>query len=316
MEDIYLKRLVVALGGNAILRFGEKGTVQDQLRNLLKTSAQLAPIIASWYQVAITHGNGPQVGNILIQNERVQHEIPPMPLDVCGAQSQGQLGYLLSQTLTQELKRWGKSAQVSTLLTQVVVDPCDAAFAAPSKPVGPWLSLEKMKAVRKNHETWAEDPDRGWRRMVPSPHPLHIVDSRSIQTLLTHGTTVISCGGGGVPVFERSDGSLEGVEAVIDKDLASACLAREINAHILMILTNVPGVYMDFGTPNQHLLKRVRAKELRTLLQKGAFPSGSIGPKIEAVVQFIEHGGERAVIAQLEDAETALKGKSGTSIVP
>lgn len=315
MEDIYLKRLVVALGGNAILRFGERGTAQEQIRNLQGTSAQLAPIIASWYQVAITHGNGPQVGNILIQNERTQREIPPMPLDVCGAQSQGQLGYLLSLTLTHELRKVGKSGQVSAILTQVVVDPHDAAFASPSKPVGPWVTLEGMKAVRKDHEAWKEDPDRGWRRRVPSPNPLRIVESRSIRTLLSNGITVISCGGGGVPVIER-DGSLEGVEAVIDKDLSSARLAVEINAHILMILTDVPGVFLDFGTPRQRPLKKVTAGELRGLLDQGVFSSGSIGPKIEAVVRFIEQGGERAIIAKLEDAEAALKGRTGTVIVP
>ncbi|MBW2094525.1 MAG: carbamate kinase [Deltaproteobacteria bacterium] len=314
MEDLYLKRVVVALGGNAILQFNEKGTVGDQIANLRRTSAQLAPIIASWYQVVITHGNGPQVGNILIQNERAKHEVPPMPLDVCGAESQGQIGYLLNQALSSELKRMGKSTEVCTLMSQVVVDPEDEAFDNPSKPIGPWLSLEGMNRSRREGETWIEHPGRGWRKVVASPKPVRILNARTIESLLSNGFTVIACGGGGVPVIEDAQGDLRGIEAVIDKDLASACMAAEIKAHILLILTDVSTVFLNFGTSEQKPIRQIEVSELRRLFEKGQFPAGSIGPKVEAALQFVERGGERALIARLDEAEAALKGKTGTTV--
>jgi len=314
LEDLYLKRVVVALGGNAILQFNEKGTVGDQIANLRRTSAQLAPIIASWYQVVITHGNGPQVGNILIQNERAKHEVPPMPLDVCGAESQGQIGYLLNQALSSELKRMGKSTEVCTLMSQVVVDPEDEAFDNPSKPIGPWLSLEGMNRSRREGETWIEHPGRGWRKVVASPKPVRILNARTIESLLSNGFTVIACGGGGVPVIEDAQGDLRGIEAVIDKDLASACMAAEIKAHILLILTDVSTVFLNFGTSEQKPIRQIEVSELRRLFEKGQFPAGSIGPKVEAALQFVERGGERALIARLDEAEAALKGKTGTTV--
>ena len=316
VEDVYLKKLVVALGGNAILQFNEQGTIAEQIANLEKTASQLAPIISSWYQVVVTHGNGPQVGNILIQNLRAKDEVPPMPLDVCGAETQGFIGYLLNQALSWELEKLGSSFEVCTLMTQVVVDPEDAAFKNPEKPVGPWLSHEEMIKSKKDGEVWSEHPERGWRKLVPSPKPRKILNSRGISTLLKNGFTVIACGGGGVPVVECSDGRLRGVEAVIDKDLASSCLGTEISADILLILTDISGVFLDFGTPSQRSIDHIRAKDLRKLYEKGLFPAGSIGPKVEAALQFVEKGGKKAIIAKLDQAQNALKGKTGTIVVP
>lgn len=315
MEEEYLKKLVIALGGNAIIKYGEKGTSQEQISNLRRTATQLAPIIASWFQVVITHGNGPQVGNILIQNEYTKEKVPAMPLDVCGAQSQGQIGYFLQQVLNNELRRMGKRPEVLTILTQTVVDPIDPDFRNPSKPIGPWLTKEEMLVAKREHECWIEDPKKGWRKKVPSPRPVRIYNDKGIETLLKNGFTVIACGGGGVPVIDTDDGILEGTEAVIDKDLASECIATDIRAQILMILTDVPAVYLDFATPEETPIRRIHVDSMRRLLDKNLFPAGTIGPKVEAAVQFVEKGGEMAVIAGLENAEDALKGKSGTIVI-
>jgi len=315
LEEDYLKKLVVALGGNAILKYGEKGTFQDQISNLKLTATQLAPVIASWYQVVITHGNGPQVGNILIQNERAKQEVPPMPLDVCGAQSQGQIGYFLQQVLNNELRQMGKSTEVAAILTQTVVDPDDPAFSNPSKPIGPWLTKQEMLRAKKEAESWTEDLEKGWRRKVPSPRPVRIHNAKCIETMLQNGFTVVACGGGGIPVIDTGDGILQGIEAVIDKDLASQCIATDIRAHILMILTDVPAVYLNFGTSEQSPIGRIHVKSMRQLIEKNIFPAGSIGPKVEAAVQFVEKGGEMAIVASIENAEEALKGKSGTVII-
>lgn len=315
MEEGYLKRLVIALGGNAILQFGEKGLVQEQISNLKRTSLKLAPVIASWYEVVITHGNGPQVGNILIQNELAKEEVPAMPLDVCGAQSQGQIGYLLQQVLSNELKCIGKNTDICTVLSMVLVDPADPAFKNSSKPIGPWFTHQDMLAAKRKEETWIEHPQKGWRKVVSSPRPIRIVNARSIETLLKNGVLVITCGGGGVPVTEDENGILQGTEAVIDKDLASECLATEIGAHILMILTDVPAVYLNFGTQDAKPIGQIQVESMRQLFEKNIFSAGSIGPKIEAAVRFVENGGERAIIANLEYAEEALKGKTGTIII-
>jgi len=315
VEERYLKRLVVALGGNAILQFGEKGTVEEQISNLKRTCLKLAPIIASWYQVVITHGNGPQVGNILIQNKIAKKEVPAMPLDVCGAQSQGLIGYLLQQVLSNELKRIGKNNETCVVFTLVEVDPADPAFKNPSKPIGPWFTNQDMLEAKREGETWIEHPQKGWRKVVPSPRPIRILNERSIETLLKNGVVVVACGGGGVPVIKDAKGMLQGTEAVIDKDLASECLSTEIQAHILLILTDVPAVYLNFGTPDEKPIGQIQAESMRKLLEENIFPAGSIGPKIEAAVRFVENGGERAIIADLEHAGEALKGKTGTIII-
>ncbi|MDP7561124.1 MAG: carbamate kinase [Planctomycetota bacterium] len=309
-----MKRLVIALGGNAILQFGQQGTVEEQTENLRVASRRLAPIIGSWYQVVLTHGNGPQVGNLLIQQQSTK-EVPPMPLDVCGAQTQGQIGYLLQKILFNELRRMGKKTKVATVPGMMMVKETDPAFEKPSKPVGPWFTHEEMLESKNEGETWTEHPQKGWRKVVPSPRPIRIINSKSIQTLLRNGQVVIACGGGGIPVVETRDGSLQGREAVIDKDLAAERLATGIQAHILMILTDVSAVYADYGTPNEKPIHRIDVKDMRELLEKDIFPAGSIGPKVESAIRFVENGGEKAIIASLQDAEDALKGKTGTIVV-
>jgi carbamate kinase len=306
---------VIALGGNAILQYDEKGTSEDQIANLARTSLQLAPLIASWYQVVLTHGNGPQVGNILIQNENAKDKVPAMPLDVCGAQSQGQIGYLLNQTLSNQIKKLGKNTEVCTLMTQVLVDSADTAFTVPTKPIGPWLDYRSMIGTRVEGEHWIEYPEKGWRKVVASPKPVKILNAKGIETLLTNGFVVIACGGGGVPVIENDQGEFCGVEAVIDKDLASACLATGISAHILLILTDVRSLFINFGREDQTSISQIHARELRHLLEQGIFAAGSIEPKVQAAIQFVELGGERAIIARLDDVEDALKGKTGTTVV-
>jgi len=315
VEQRYLKRVLIALGGNAILQAGQRGTIEEQIANVQTTSRKLAKIIASWYEVVIAHGNGPQVGNILIQNERAKAEVPAMPLDVCGAQSQGLIGNLMQQILSNELKEIGKSTEIATLLTQVVVSPEDPGFKNPTKPIGPWFTREGMLGAKKEGDHWIEDPKKGWRRVVASPVPLKIVNTESIATLLKQGIVVIACGGGGVPVILDEKGNMHGVEAVIDKDFASHCLALDIQADIFMILTDVPAVYLDFGTEKEQPIGRIKVDAMRKLLEKKIFPAGTIGPKVEAAVQFVEKGGEKAIIASLQDAEDALKGKTGTVIV-
>lgn len=315
MEQGYLKRLLIALGGNAILQAGQLGTIQEQLANVEATARKLAKLVASWYEVVITHGNGPQVGNILIQNERAKKEVPAMPLDICGAQSQGLIGNLMEQVLSNEFKQMGKSTEIAALLTQVVVDRADPAFKHPTKPIGPWLSPGEKQVAEKEGGHWIEDPEKGWRRVVASPMPLRIVNKGSIEALIRQGVVVIACGGGGVPVIQDKQGNLKGVEAVIDKDLASQCLALDIEADIFLILTDVPAVYLNFGTESQEPIERIQAGAMRKLLEQKTFPAGTIGPKVEAAVRFVEMGGEKAVIAGLEQAEDALKGKTGTTII-
>jgi carbamate kinase len=221
---------------------------------------------------------------------------------------------MLQQVLSNDLKRLGKSTEIFTILTQVVVDVADPAFGDPTKPIGPWLTHEEMLVKRKEGETWTEHPEKGWRRLVPSPRPVRIVNARGIEALLRNGFLVVACGGGGVPVIETADGTLQGVEAVIDKDLASECLATDIRAHILLILTDVPAVYLNFGAHDEKPIGRIRMEEMRKLIEEEGFPPGTIGPKVEAAVRFVEKGGQWAIIASLDHAEEALKGKSGTIV--
>ena len=314
MEERYIKKLVIALGGNAILQHGDRGTVEEQLANLKRTASELTPLIASWYQVLITHGNGPQVGNILIQNERAKDEIPGMPLDVCGAQSQGQIGYLLQQVLSNALREMGKSTEVLTILSETIVDPKDPAFRHPSKPIGPWRGKEEMLLARQEGQEWIEVPGKGWRRTVPSPRPVRIHNTKGVETMLSSGFIVVACGGGGIPVVEKDTGILEGVEAVVDKDLVSQCLATDVGAHILLMLTDVEAVYRAFGTPQQQPIGRIEVQAMRELMDREGFEAGSIGPKVEAAVRFVEVGGEMAVIAGLGNAREAVKGLSGTIV--
>lgn len=309
------KTIVIALGGNAILQPGQNGTVDEQMENVDSTAEQVAELIAQGHRVVITHGNGPQVGALLIQQEAGRDRVPPMPLDVCGAESQGQIGYMLQQSIGKMLARRSIQRPVATVITQMVVDPNDPAFANPTKPVGPFYSAYYAEQrMKETGEKWIEDAGRGWRRVVPSPDPIRIVEQDAILSLVRTGAIVIANGGGGIPVIEKG-GLYKGVEAVIDKDLGGECLARDVGADVLLILTDVAHVALHYKTPHQVDLHTVQLDDLIRYQQEGHFKAGSMGPKVEACRRFVERGGEAAIIAQLDRAVEAIHGNAGTRIV-
>ena len=311
------KRIVVALGGNAILRSKQLSSYEEQFENVRRTCRQVVELIAQGYQPIFTHGNGPQVGNLLIQNEAAARLVPAVPLDVCGAETQGQIGYMIQQALRNELGARGLSRPVVSVITQVLVDADDPAFATPTKPVGPFLPREVAdQRTREKGETWAMIDARGWRKLVPSPQPVRIVEVDVVRALLDAGAVVIACGGGGVPVLRRADGRLQGVEAVVDKDLAAARLALELRAAALLILTDVPGVAIDYGKPTQRFVRRMALTEFEALLVREPFSAGSMGPKVRAAYRFVHDGGGRATICAVEDALAGSSGDAGTVIVP
>ncbi|ASJ08020.1 carbamate kinase [Thermococcus siculi] len=313
-----MKRVVIALGGNAILQRGQRGTYEEQMENVMKTAKQIVDIILDGdYEVVITHGNGPQVGALLLHMDAGQqvHGIPAQPMDVAGAMTQGQIGYMIQQAIMNELRRRGIERPVATIVTQTIVDKDDPAFQHPSKPVGPFYDEETAKKLAEEKGwTVIEDSGRGWRRVVPSPDPKGHVEAPVIVDLVEKGFIVIASGGGGVPVIEEN-GQLRGVEAVIDKDLAGERLAEEVKADIFMILTDVNGAAINFGKPDEKWLGGVTVEELRRYYNEGHFKKGSMGPKVLAAMRFVEWGGERAVIAALDKAVEALEGKTGTQVV-
>jgi len=309
-------RVVVALGGNALSPAGGTGTADEMRAALAHTSEALADLVERGVSLVITHGNGPQVGRILLQQEYAAEHVPAMPMDVCGAQSQGQIGYLLAQSLDSALRRRGLPTRALCLVTQVVVNGRDPAFRRPTKPVGP--SYDRPDAQRIAHETghvFRIMPDRQWRRVVASPAPLRIVEEEPLLQIIDAGHVVVAAGGGGVPVVEHKR-ELRGVEAVVDKDLTAARLATLVRADVLLILTAVPRVQVGFGTPDARSLDNVSAAEARQLLAGGEFPEGSMGPKVTACLSFLDAGGSRAVIAALSDAADAVFGDAGTTFVP
>lgn len=306
---------VVAFGGNAILRAGQRGTVEEQSLNLAGMARQLAEMIEAGWGVVVTHGNGPQVGNIQLQQEAAEPAVPGMPLDVCGAMSQGQIGYLLGQAISREFAQRGIRCPIVSLITQCVVDPRDPAFANPTKPIGPFYDQETAERLREE-KGWSVVPDsgRGYRRVVPSPAPQRIVESESIRALASSGSLVIASGGGGIPVVATGDGAYEGIEAVIDKDLAACLLAREVGAHTLVLLTETSNVFVDFGTRRQRSLEDVSMEELQRLAGDGHFPAGSMGPKIQGAIQFLEGGGNLVIITSPLILSEALAGRAGTRV--
>ena len=309
------KTVVVALGGNAILQPGQVGTFEEQLFNIDGAMRRIAQLVEDGWRVVLTHGNGPQVGNLLIQNALAAKTVAPMPMDVCGAESQGQIGYMAAQTLANHLRKRKLQTPVVTIVTQVAVDPRDKAFASPSKPVGPFYSeAEAKKMMLEEGTAMREDAGRGWRRVVPSPEPKEIVELEAVRDLSEAGCLVVCSGGGGVPVV-RSRGALSGIDAVIDKDLAAALLAEELGAEALLILTDVPKAYVRYGTPEQTALDTVTASQMRAYAAEGHFKAGSMGPKVEACLRFVDAGGE-SVIASLTEVGPAMAGKAGTHIVP
>ena len=308
---------VVALGGNAIIPSGGTGTIEEQRDVTTRSMEHVADLIESGRKVIITHGNGPIVGNILERNEAAKDRIPPMPLDVCGADSQGGIGYMIQQILGNVLRRRGIDSPVVSIISQVVVSEEDDAFQDPTKPIGPYYSLDESRELERT-KGWMMKEDsggRGYRRVVASPTPLEIVEAGVISHLLSQGAVVIAVGGGGIPVVRR-DGKLEGIEAVIDKDRAASALASGIGAENLIILTNVEQVYVDFGKPEQMGLGKVEVSEIRKMYEAYEFPAGSMGPKIRAAIDFVEAGGQSAIITHAATLREAVEGKVGTHIVP
>ena len=302
--------LLVALGGNALIRKGQAGTVAEQFENLKIPIGQIARL-SRQHNIIITHGNGPQVGNLLLQQESCD-QVPKLPLEILVAQTQGQIGYMIESTLDTELMKLKDDTQhyFVSLLSYVVVDKNDPAFLTPTKPVGPAFS--KAKAAVLPYPTMKTA--KGYRRMVASPRPVTVVEKREIKKLIDMDFIVICCGGGGIPVI-REGRSFSGVDAVIDKDLASARLAQEVGVDIFLIASDVQGVALHYGTKNQTFLRRLAVKQALEYLKQGHFPAGSMGPKVEAALQFVATTGRRAVIASIEDIERAVQGKAGTEIV-
>ncbi|MBN2085263.1 MAG: carbamate kinase [Anaerolineales bacterium] len=310
------KLAVVAVGGNALISGKGKEALPDQYAAACTAMARIASIIQAGWDVIITHGNGPQVGFILRRSELTEHELFTIPLDHCGANTQGSIGYMLQMALINEFRRRGMKNHAATVVTETLVDKNDPAFANPSKPIGSFMDVRAAK-VRRNKDGWTvgEDAGRGWRRLVPSPAPIRIVQQDVIQTLANAGFTVIAVGGGGIPVVEDEHGGLIGVEAVIDKDRASALLAHSIRADLLLISTDVEKVALDFKQPNVRWLDRLSVEEAGRYLAQGQFGKGSMEPKIEAAVDFLEHGGQHVIITDTQNMLRALIGLTGTHIV-
>jgi carbamate kinase len=316
MNTAQRETLVVALGGNAIKQAGERGTSAEQFANVARAAEAIAALVERGDRVVITHGNGPQVGSLLLQQAAGAGQVPPLPMDVCGAMTQGWIGYMISQALGNALARRGHPAagRVATIVTQVLVDAADPAFQQPTKPVGPFYSAEDAQRMADAGVAVVEDSGRGWRRVVPSPTPVGLVEIAAVRQLVDAGLLVITGGGGGVPVVRDAEGQLHGVEAVIDKDLAGALLARELGADRLLILTDVEQVALDYKQPTQRLLAHISSAEARGYLQDGQFAAGSMGPKVRAAVEFVEAGGRQAIITQLYRAVAALDGQTGTVV--
>jgi len=311
-----MKTMLLAVGGNSLIRTGEKGTVAEQLVNAGRTSTQIVGLCQRGYEIVLTHGNGPQVGAELLRSERAASQVPGHSLDVCDASTQGEIGYLLEQSLENELKAQGLRIPVVTVLTQSVVSIEDPAMLHPSKPIGPFYSRTDAEE-RKRQLGWeiVEDASRGYRRVVPSPEPIEIVELEVIKELVESGVLVIACGGGGVPVI-WNEGRLQGVEAVIDKDRASALLALSLGVDLFVISTDADYVYVDYKKPTQKPLRQVTASELEAYFNAGEFPSGNMGPKIESVLRFLRFGGTRAIITSCDNLCKAVEGAAGTQIFP
>ncbi len=317
MKNSVNEKIVVSLGGNAIVRRGGTGTIEEQFENARAACAYVAELVSGGASVIITHGNGPVVGNLVIQNESAKNAVPPMPLYICDADSVGAIGFVIQQTLYNRLHKIHRIKEVVTVVTQVVVDPEDPAFLDPSKPVGPFYTREEAVSLSaSNGWVMKEDSLRGFRRVVPSPRPRRIVEAGVIAKLAEAGVVVIAAGGGGVPVVEDEDGMLRGIDAVIDKDLSTALLAVETKARRIINLTQTEMVYLNYGRPGETGLPQMRVAEAKRYLSEGHFAPGSMGPKIEGAIEFLERGGEEVIITTPELIGEALGGRAGTRILP
>ena len=311
-----MKTILIAVGGNSLIRAGEKGTVAEQFSNARRTAAAIIGLIQRGYRLVITHGNGPQVGADLLRSERAADQVPGQTLDVCGAATQGEIGYMLTQSLRDELAARGMRVPVVSVVTQTVVSQNDPAMQHPTKPIGPFYSRAEAEE-RRRALGWqiVEDAARGYRRVVPSPDPVEIIEMEVIRDLVNDGVLVVACGGGGIPVI-REHGGLKGVEAVIDKDRASALLASSLHVAAFAISTDTDYVYLDYKKPTQRPLTHVTSAELKQHYADGHFPPGNMGPKVESVLRFLDSGGEQAVITSYDHLCAAMDGNAGTSIYP
>jgi carbamate kinase len=312
-----MNRLVIALGGNAIIPVGKDGTYDDQYQLTKEVMAQIADLSNEGNEIVMTHGNGPVVGNIMLRQDAglKEHGIPAMPLFVCGADSQGGIGYMMQQVLQNSLLDKNITKSVAAIVTQVRVDKDDPGFNNPTKPIGPFYNKEEAELIHKEHGfALREDAGRGWRRVVASPKPLEVIEFPSISALMDAGVIVIAVGGGGIPVIYCEDNHLEGVDAVIDKDLASELLAELVQANILVIVTQVDKVCTGFGTPEEKELDSITVAQAKEMMENGEFPAGSMGPKIESAIKFIEQGGEKVLITDPYKLSDAIHGKAGTTI--
>jgi len=307
-------RALIALGGNAMTGPGGSATPMDQDNAVSSAMEHVADLVASGIDVVLTHGNGPQVGNLLVKNELAAQVVPPVPLDWCGAQTQGTIGFLILDSLDKALAARGVDRRTATVLTRTLVDGDDPGFTKPTKPIGRYLPEDEAKVLMEHGQTWESRGDKGWRRVVASPEPLDIIDAPAIGLLADSGYVVVGAGGGGIPVVRDPDGSLRGVEAVIDKDLAAAILAPAVGADVLVIATDVDNAVLSYGTSEARPLERVTPAQMREYAAGGHFASGSMGPKVEAAVRFVEGGGTRSVITSLHRIREAVHGSAGTII--
>ncbi|MCF7919415.1 MAG: carbamate kinase [Candidatus Cloacimonetes bacterium] len=309
------KVAVIAIGGNSLIKAGERGTIEEQFSAVQDTVENIYEIIKLGYNVVITHGNGPQVGNILIQSEAGKHQVPTLPLYYCGAFSQGGMGFMIQQVASNVFAREGLQKDVAAIVTQVLVDADDPAFSAPSKPIGPFYKTLDELQHRIEHHGWqvVEDAGRGYRRVVASPRPIDIIEKKIIKTLIDAGNLVIAVGGGGIPVIRR-DNELQGISAVIDKDFASSLLATEINANVFIISTGIEKVALNFKTANPLWLDHITADDCQKYITAGEFAKGSMLPKIEASLKFLQNGGEKVIITSPSKLSAALQNQTGTHI--
>jgi carbamate kinase len=319
-QDIYRsdrETVLIALGGNALIRAGQTGTISEQETNAEETCRHLMKLVERDYNLVVTHGNGPQVGQQLIRHERAADSVPELPLDVLVAETEGNIGYFLQQAFLNHLNRADIYRYVVTVITQVIVDREDPAFKDPNKPIGTFMDAAQAEVNREKHG-WkiVDDAGRGFRRVVPSPRPIKIVQRHMIRHAAREGSIVIAGGGGGIPIQIKDNGDYEGLEAVIDKDLTSALLATAIEADLLIILMPLPKVTIHFGTDQQEDLDRVSLAEIKQYMAEGHFPPGSLGPKVQGIINFLEDGGERAIITSPDRLEEALEGRDGTEFYP
>lgn len=308
------KKAVIALGGNALIKKNQEGTIYEQFANTRKICKFIVKIIKDGWGVVITHGNGPQVGSILLQNDLAKDVTPPMPLGICVAESEGLIGYMIQQCLDNALKKVDINRFVITLITQVLVDEDDLSLMNPTKPIGPYYDDKYVKELLEEGYK-IKKFENGWRIVVPSPDPKSIVEGEIIKKMLDENIVVIASGGGGMPVIEKEGWGLDGLEAVIDKDLASERLAEQINAELLLILTNVEKVFLNFGKPDQKKLDNVKLNDIKKYYQEGHFSEGSMGPKILAAIRFLESGGKKVIISHVDKGYEAFKGGTGTHII-